>query len=183
MPLVPTIVTTETALQDILRLQQLNLKQHVAPEERKEQGFLTVQHTLEMLQLMHREAPSIIVKDGNELAGYALTMLRSCRQLIPTLEPMFHAFDPLTWKGKPLNDYAYYAMGQICVAKQYRGMGVFDLLYQHHRTTYQSRYDFIITEVSTSNTRSLRAHERVGFTTIHTYRDALDEWAVVLWAW
>jgi len=181
--LVPTIVTTDTELQDILHLQQLNLKQHVDAEEMKSQGFLTVQHTMELLQLMHAQAPGIIVKDEHALAGYALTMPRSCRQLIPALEPMFHAFDQLIWKGKLLNDYDYYAMGQICVAKQYRGMGVFDMLYQHHRHVYQSRFDFIITEVSTSNTRSLRAHERVGFTTIHTYRDALDEWAVVLWEW
>jgi RimJ/RimL family protein N-acetyltransferase len=36
-----------------------------------------------------------------------------------------------------------------------------------------------VTEVSTSNTRSLRAHARVGFEVVTTYRDATDEWAVV----
>jgi L-amino acid N-acyltransferase YncA len=74
-------------------------------------------------------------------------------------------------------------MGQICVDKAYRGKGVFELLYQKHREIFEKSYDFIVTEISTRNTRSLRAHEKVGFKTIHTYRDSMDEWNVVVWDW
>ncbi len=62
----------------------------------------------------------------------------------------------------------------------YRGQGVFDLLYAHHRQLFARQYDFVITEIATRNQRSQRAHERVGFETINTYRDELDEWNVVV---
>ena len=71
-------------------------------------------------------------------------------------------------------------MGQVCVDKDYRGKGLFDLLYQKHKEIYQDQYDFVITEVSTRNHRSIRAHQRAGFQTINTYCDELDEWAVVI---
>jgi len=43
--------------------------------------------------------------------------------------------------------------------------------------------DFVITEVSNDNHRSMRAHERIGFQTVSRHRDELDDWAVVLWDW
>lgn len=178
-----TTVSTGDELEQIILLQKKYLLGNINTDEMKSQGFLTVQHSREMLDQMHSLAPSIIIKDGGAVVGYALTMLRECRHLVAPLEPMFASFDHMQWHGKMLNDYSFYVMGQICVAKEYRGQGLFDMLYQGHRDTFHSSYDFIITEVATRNTRSMRAHERVGFQTIEIYRDALDEWAVVLWDW
>jgi ribosomal protein S18 acetylase RimI-like enzyme len=181
--LYPATVSDSSELQQILLLQKENLKQHVNNSEKQSQGFLTVEHTIDLLQQMHNLAPSIVVKDGEQLAGYALTMPTACKDLIPDLVSMFAHFNSLSWNGKPLSEFKYYAMGQICVRKSYRAQGVFDMLYQHHKEVYQDQFDFIITEISTSNPRSIRAHERVGFTFIDTFRDQIDEWAVVLWDW
>jgi ribosomal protein S18 acetylase RimI-like enzyme len=181
--LYPAIVSSISELQQILLLQKENLKQHVDNVEKQSQGFVTVEHTIGLLHEMHNLAPSIIVKDGEQLAGYALTMLNECKALVPELVTMFAHFNNLAWNGKPLSEFKYYVMGQICVNKAYRGQGVFDMLYHKHRDAYQHQFDFIITEVSTSNTRSIRAHERVGFATIDTYRDHIDEWVVILWDW
>jgi GNAT superfamily N-acetyltransferase len=183
MLLYPTTVSDIAELQQILQLQKENLKQQVNNAEKESQGFVTVKHTISLLQQMHELAPSIIVKDGEQLAGYALVMLKECATLVPELVTMFEHFNILSWKGKPLCEYNYYAMGQVCVAKNYRGKGVFDLLYEKHREVYQHTFDFILTEISISNPRSQRAHERVGFVTINTYKDAIDEWNVVLWDW
>jgi ribosomal protein S18 acetylase RimI-like enzyme len=181
--LYPTTVSGISELQQILLLQKENLKQHVDNTEKQSQGFVTVEHTIDLLQQMHNLAPSIIVKDEEQLAGYALTMLYECKALVPELVTMFAHFNNLSRNGKPLSEFKYYVMGQICVNKAYRGQGVFDMLYHKHRDVYMDRFDFIITEISTSNTRSIRAHERVGFTTIDTFSDHIDEWVVVLWDW
>ena len=74
-------------------------------------------------------------------------------------------------------------MGQVCIAAAYRGQGVFDMLYKKHKEIFSGKYDVVITDIATRNTRSLRAHARVGFKTIATYTDELDEWAVVVWDW
>ena len=178
-----TTVSSAGDLQQIIQLQRMNLIHHVDEITLKSQGFVTVQHTIEVLQQMHNLAPSIIIKEDNKVVAYALVMLNECRRLVSTLEPMFALFDKLIYNGKPLNEYRFYVMGQICIAKDFRGQGLFEMLYNKHRDIYQSQFDFIITEVSVRNQRSLRAHERVGFETLHTYKDELDEWAVIIWNW
>jgi GNAT superfamily N-acetyltransferase len=179
----PTTVTSKEELQQILDLQHTNLVGKLSTEEWQDQGFLTVEHTMEMLEAMHNMAPSIIVKDKERVVAYALTMLRECREVIPALVPMFEKLDELQWNGKPMNEYRFYTMGQICIDKAYRGQGLFDLLYKAHKNTFSATYDLLATEIATRNKRSLRAHERVGFKTINVYRDTLDEWAVVVWDW
>jgi len=176
-------VNTQTELQQILHLQQQNLRGSNDESVEKEQGFVTVIHNLPVLQQMHSFAPSIIVEDNGVLAGYALTMTKECSTLVPELFSLFSGLENLLYKEKPLTQYHFYVMGQVCVAANYRGKGVFDMLYQKHKEIFGNKYDFVITDIATRNTRSMRAHERVGFKKIKTYRDELDEWAVVIWDW
>ncbi|MGZ6124473.1 MAG: GNAT family N-acetyltransferase [Myxococcales bacterium] len=171
-------VQNERELERILELQRKNLARSLGPEEIAAQGFVTVEHTLDVLRRMHAIAPSIVARDGEELAGYALVMPAECRAFVPILAPMFQRLESLR-----LFRERFYVMGQICVAHAWRGKGVFDLLYRAHRHHLRSFYDCSITEVATRNRRSMRAHERVGFTVIDRYRDATDEWALLRWNW
>jgi hypothetical protein len=178
-----TTVNTDAQLQQILQLQAENLRTNISAETQQQQGFVSLQHTFPVLKQMHDIAPSIIATDGSQLAGYALTMPRECRHIVPDLEPMFSSFEQTHWNDRPLSEYRFYVMGQICVAEAWRGQGVFDALYQQHRASYSNNFDCIVTEIATRNLRSMRAHERVGFKTIHVHQDELDEWAVVIWDW
>jgi GNAT superfamily N-acetyltransferase len=178
-----TLAATTEELQQVLQLQQQNFIENIDNAEMRSQGFVTLHHDLATLQQMHELAPAVIIKEDNRVVGYALTMLKECRQLMPDLEPMFALFDELSWNNKPLNSFRFYVMGQICVAKKYRGQGLFEQLYEYHKKVYQSRFDLFVTEISTRNPRSLRAHEKTGFKTIHTHKDLLDEWVIVAWDW
>lgn len=165
----------------ILQLQRANLADSIDGDEQRSQGFVTAVHSLESLQQMHALGPSIIAKSGAELAGYALTMLVEARRFVPILDPMFQLLEQLSWRGRPLREVSHYVMGQVCVAKPFRGQGLFDALYRGHQATYRERFELLVTEVSVRNTRSLRAHERVGFEPLHRYRDEVDEWLVIGW--
>jgi GNAT superfamily N-acetyltransferase len=181
--LFPALVNTTEELQQILSLQKENLARNIDEDEMNSQGFVTLRHNLPVLEKMHRLAPSIIIKDNEQVVAYALTMLKECRSLIPDLESMFSLFEKISWQNKALIDYRYYVMGQVCIAKSYRGQGLFEKLYAHHRKIYHSQFDLLLTEVSFRNKRSLRAHEKVGFKIIYTQKDALDEWAILAWDW
>ena len=176
-----TLVSGDDDLEQILALQRANLASALSPDDVLSQGFVTVEHTLASLQRMHALAPSVIVREGDELAGYALVMPLETAELFPVLHTMFANFARLTWRGRPLSAHRYYVMGQVCVARPWRGRGVFDALYAGHREAYASRYDFTITEIAVRNTRSMRAHQRIGFEILDTYRDTTDTWAVVAW--
>ncbi len=84
----PQLVTSREELMQILQLQKRNLLQTISSEEMKSQGFVTMHHNLSMLEKMHDFAPSVIIKEGNELVGYALTMFQECRDVVPALVPM-----------------------------------------------------------------------------------------------
>src|SRR5215471_11611065 len=171
-------VRSERELEQVLELQQANLARNLSATQISEQGFVTVEHTLDLLQRMHALAPSIVAREGEALAGYALVMPLECRSFIPILEPMFARLQQIGMMKQ-----RFYVMGQICVASAWRGQGVFDLLYRAHRKYLRNAYDFSVTEVATRNTRSMRAHQRIGFEIIDRYRDATDEWALLSWDW
>jgi GNAT superfamily N-acetyltransferase len=177
------VVETENELEAIFLLNRKNLKKGLRPEEQSAEGFLTWLYSPELLRQMHELAPSIIIKDGEKVAAYALTTLPEARAFHPDLNAMFQHLEELSYKGQPLFSYRFYCMGQICVDKPYRGQGLVQELYSKHREEYHTRYELLLTEISTSNPRSQKAHEKVGFSTIHTYKDALDEWNVVVWQW
>ncbi|WP_223640070.1 GNAT family N-acetyltransferase [Corallococcus sp. EGB] len=182
-PYVVRSVQSREELEQVLALQRRNLPPSLSPEEQHAQGFVTVQHDLATLERMHALIPSIIAVQGADVVAYALVMPRECRPWVPVLDPMFALLEGLEHRGRPLRDQRFYVMGQVCVDKAHRGKGLFDALYHQHREQLRSRFDCVVTEVSVRNARSLRAHARVGFETIHTYRDASDTWAVVLWDW
>ncbi len=176
-------VTTLQELQDILILQKKYLAGTNNSEEEKEQGFVTVHHSNQKLELMHELAPSVIVKDEDAVIAYALVMLTEAVDLIPELQSMFQLFSQLSYKDQSLNNYRYYVMGQICIDKPYRGQGVFEMLYTKHKELMQSNYDFVVTEIATRNTRSIRAHKKMGFELLHHFKDETEEWDVVIWDW
>lgn len=170
-------------LQGILDLQQENLLQNITEAEKIEQGFVRVQHDLTLLEMLNNIEPHIIAKDGEEIAAYFLAMTKKSRNDVPMLVPMFEQFDELTFKGKSVSNYNYMAVGQVCIGKKYRGAGLFSKCYEAYRDVFKETYDFAITEISISNARSLKAHQKVGFEVIHTFKDEYETWAIVIWDW
>ena len=178
-----TTITKDSEIIQLLDLQRINLPKNISKATALEQGFVTVQHNFELLKAMNEAIPQVIAKDGDKVIGYALVMLPNFADLIPVLQPMFHLFSTIDYKGKKISDVRYYVMGQVCVGEDYRGLGVFGALYHKHRDLYSTDYEVCITEIAERNTRSIRAHERVGFQTIHIFQDETELWNVVAWDW
>lgn len=175
---------TEADLTGILDLQQRNLASSLSPEEMKSQGFLTVSHTPDILKKMQAIEPSLIAKDGQAVVGYALAMTPASKIDFPILEPLFDLFRKIEYKGRVISEYNYMIVGQTCIDKKYRGKGVLQKLYAAYKNRFQSSYDFAVTEIATKNLRSLHAHEKIGFQTVHQYTapDGVG-WTIVLLPW
>ena len=109
-------------LKAILDLQKANLEVNISEQELKEQGFVTVHHSLGLLQEMNASAPQIVAKDENEVVAYALAMLASFRDQIPVLVPMFEMIEKLEYKGAPISDFSYFIMGQVANTIRLRKM-------------------------------------------------------------
>jgi hypothetical protein len=174
----------ESDLQGILALQRRNLITNLSKEEILAQGFVTVRHSLNDLQKMNAIEQHVIATENNKVIAYLLAMTSASKNDIPVLVPFFETLENIQFEGQSLTAFNFIVVGQACVDKAYRGQGVFDKCYQFYRTNFQQKYEFVVTEIVAKNHRSQRAHERVGFKTIHEYIAPDNEvWNIVLMDW
>lgn len=162
-------------LEQILALQQANLSVAISAEEKQNEGFVTVVHHLPLLNRMNDRCAHIIAVLDNRVIGYALSMHPEFGEEIEVLKPMFRKIA----KHHTIRS-SYIVMGQICVAKKYRGKGVFRGLYNEMRRFSAPDYRSIITKVDRDNSRSLQAHYAIGFTLISSYRSDGTEWELII---
>lgn len=161
-------------LEQILALQQQNLPKNITAEEGEKEGFVTVEHTMDILKAMNDVCGHIIAVDNGKVVGYALCMHPKFADEIEVLKPMFKELDNIVGLSKN-----FMAMGQICVAKSHRGKGIFRNLYLAMKNKLPEEFDTIITEVDGKNIRSLSAHTAIGFKTLKVYYTGDKEWHIV----
>ncbi|MGZ9677366.1 N-acetyltransferase family protein [Flavobacterium sp. GNP001] len=165
-------------LEQIRELQLQNSCFQISTEEKTKEGFVTIQHTVSLLEKMNNACKHIIAKDHTKVIGFALVMLPSFKAEIPALQPLFTRIEQLVAR-----EAKYVVMGQICISKDYRKQGVFRALYHFYREQLQGEFDVLITEVATLNQRSLQAHQAIGFKIIATYLEHDLEWNIIQWNW
>ncbi len=164
-------------LRQVLALQQKNMANVLSPKEVLEEGFITIGHTLEILEKMNKACPHVIAKDNGKVVGYALVMLPDFRDEIPMLRPMFTSADLLLPCKK------YVAMGQICIAKSHRKQGIFRGMYHYYRAQLRNDFDCLFTEIASTNKRSLEAHMAIGFKVVKSQITNGVSWELVNWDW
>jgi predicted GNAT superfamily acetyltransferase len=160
-------------LEQILQLQKANLPTVVPSEIQKKEGFVTVEHSMDLLGRMNDACPHFIVKSGDKVVGYALSMHPKFGNEIEVLRPMFSEINK-HYKGTD-----FIVMGQICIAKDFRRKGLFRRLYMEMLRGIQPEFSVIITEVDSENSRSMNAHYKIGFQTITTYKSDNHDWVLM----
>ncbi len=177
------LTETDKELIGIRALQESNLHRNLSIEEASEEGFVTASYTLEFLKYMHEAHPSVIAKDGDEVVGYALVATHAVSHQHDLLKGLFSEIDALEYKGLIMKGRRYVVVGQLCVGKGYRGKGLAKRMYDFFRDALREKYDFALTDVVSSNLRSLRAHEKTGFIVAGTLQYGGVDWDLVLWDW
>lgn len=170
--------STTEELNQILKLQEQNLRDLISEEQKQVDGFVTLKHDFKMLKKMNDACMHSIAKQDGKVIGYALSMLRGFKNDIPLLLPMFQKIDAaLKKQNDTLN---YIVMGQICVDKSCRSKGVFRGLYNYMASELKHKFNAIITKVDTKNIRSSNAHKAVGFEVLKTYTSNNQLWEVII---
>ena len=178
-----TLAKDKKDLEGIKQLQQNNLSKKLSKEEAMREGFLSAEYSTEFLKIMHDASPSVIAKDGEEVVGYALVAVQSVRQHHELLADLFNSIDTKLYKGLALKNSNYVVVGQLCVAKAYRGQGLVQKMYEYFKDCLSIQYDYCITDVASDNPRSLKAHLKTGFTVIDSLNYGGISWNIVLWDW
>lgn len=179
-----TFAESVNDLTGILALQAKNLARSLCENEIETQGFVTVEHSFDLIKKLNDTERHIIAKEKNRVIGYVLSMTKKARFDIPVLYSMFEVFDQTLFKGSFISEGNFIIVGQVCVDKEFRGQGIFEQCYRRFREYHKNKYDFAITEIATTNLRSLHAHKRIGFSELTSYTDQYNTtWIVVVWDW
>jgi ribosomal protein S18 acetylase RimI-like enzyme len=176
-------VTGSSELLGIKKLQQDNLKINLSKQEAESQGFVTAEYSMDFLETLHRACPSIIAKDKETVAGYALVAVKSVRHQHDLLSDLFNSIDKIVYDGHLLENSKYVIVGQLCVARDYRGLGLVQKMYDYYKSSLAGEFDYCLTDVARDNIRSLRAHEKSGFRIIDTLEYGGLGWNIILWDW
>ena len=181
-----TTAQCDDDIRAILALQQTNLMRNTSTEMQNSDGFVTIQYEYDALRKINSTMPSVIAKDASgNLIGYTLAIPPEFVATLPALGSLFTLIESLQYEGKPIQDHAYYVMGQSCVAFGFRGQQVLARMLHKHRELYKDRSRLLITSISQKNPRSLRAHLSAGFERFKSFHDPLldDTWYMIMWDW
>lgn len=176
-------VTEPGELAGIKKLQNENLRSIISQDERDREGFVTAEYTLEFLQRMHDEEPSVIAKDGDQVVGYVLAATREAGRQHALLSYLFDVIDTKLYGGKSLRNIHYVVVGQLCVGKGYRGQGLVQRMYDLYRSELSGKYSCCLTDIDEANPRSLKAHLKSGFQVLDTLHYEGSNWHIVIWDW
>ncbi len=185
-----SLVEGDEDMRSILQLQRENLGKYIDKKEAEKEGFVTAEYTLEFLKLMNDGSPSIIAKDGDVLVGYALVARKETLfgKMHPLLDDLFSELDKTIYKTSDHQDIVlgnqnYLVVGQICVKKGYRSIGLLQNMYEYYKNTYSSQYQYLVTDIAQSNQRSMKAHIKRGFQILRTINFEGNPFDIVLWDW
>ena len=147
--MIATIVTTDNELEEIVELSHKSLRTKISVVQQQQQGFITWNYSFQLLKQMNDQCAHVIVKDKGNVVGYALVALKEASIFHKDLNAMVAHLGTLEYENELLQQYRFYVMGQICVDEDYRGKGVFQMLYQQHKKLFENGFDFVVTEIST----------------------------------
>jgi len=176
-------VTEPSELEGIKKLQEENLKKNLTAEQAELEGFVTADYSIDFLQQLHGENPSVIAKDKERVVGYALVALPAARHQHALLADLFDAIDTIEYDNQLLRNSKYVVVGQLCIARGYRGTGLLQKMYQYYKESLMMEFDYCITDVAENNPRSLKAHQKSGFQIIATLKYGGLDWNIILWDW
>lgn len=178
-----TRVSNDQELIEIRELQIKNLKKNLTQEQIETEGFVTFDYPLDFLKKMHSLSPSIIAKYNNKVIGYAIVATREALQDNVSLADFERTVNQIVYQNDILVERNYVVVGQLCVEKEFRGMGVTGKMYHYFRQCLSNEFDCAITDVAQNNPISQKAHIKYGFKVIHSEFYENLNWFIMLWDW
>jgi len=176
-------VTEDWEIEGIKALEEANNLVNISTEEKEKEGFVTASYSLELLRKMNEIQPSIIAIHEKKVVGYAMVTDKELYGQHTLLDSLFDALVDMNYQGKKLGESKVVLVGQLCVAKPFRGQGLVSKMYDFFKDCLINQYDYCVTDISEANPRSIRAHEKCGFKIINTLEYEGVKWHIVMWDW
>ena len=171
----------EKDLPQIESLQRANLARNVDDAQKEKEGFVSVETDLPLLSQINRDIGILVAKADDKLVGYEMPLGLEHAAQIPLLDPFIKRFTQLDYEERKIRDSRWVIEGQICVSRDYKGLGISEELHKHFIDMLKGRYDLIITEISDQNPKSLHVHtKKLGMKVCDQYHAEGRNWFVLM---
>jgi hypothetical protein len=160
-PLIEPLVFRRAEPQDyaqIVIMQNENLSTVLTAEEKASGGFLSVPLSVEDFQVMNQEIAVVVASCGKEVVAYHCASSCQYHQSVPLCACMMERFANVLYEGKPLVHYTCFVVGPMCIAKNYRGKGIYLQLWQELMKHIPAGLEMGVAPASEANPRALHAH-------------------------
>ena len=167
------IVYRNAVPEDIPAVEDLQRRYHVETiaEEDKADGFVTTLFTSEQfLSLIKDENGLAIACEGKTLVSYAMAASWEYWSAWPLFQHMIADLPTIQYLGRTLSTENSYQYGPVCIAREYRGRGVLENIFEFSRQQMAHRFPVMVTFINQINPRSYDAHTRkVGMELLKTF--------------
>jgi hypothetical protein len=154
----------------VLALQELNLYDRLSEAERKKEGFVTTPFTPQQLEEVIGKEGLFVGRAGDQVMGYAFAGTWAYFEQWPIFPYMVSRFPNLNFQGKEITTANSFQYGPVCIAKEYRGQGWFNHIFEAMRLVWAQKYPISITFINQVNERSVAAHvKKLGWTIIDEF--------------
>lgn len=159
-------------LRDVPKILQLHYQYHldsITPED-KAHGFVTTPFTTTQLERLVDERGIVIALNEGRVLAYVMAASWTFWSQWPMFTYMEQELPKLNFRGRQLNNTNSYQYGPVCIAREFRGDGLLQHLFECSRQEMMTRYPFLVTFINKKNPRSYAAHTRkIGLEVIHEF--------------
>ncbi len=154
-----TRVAIESDINEILKLQSLNLFTNLSEVERAA-GFVTTPFTVKQIKALLSQTGVFVAEKEGMIAGYVFAGNWDFFSQWAIFPYMVSRFPQLEFQGTQINASNTFQYGPVCIAQTLRGGRVFPELFETMRSSFSSRFQIGVTFINKANPRSLAAHTR-----------------------
>lgn len=133
-------------------------------------GFISVRFTVDDLVEMADNGVTVVAVSSDTTAG--VLSAQTCEynvSRIPLVKEMVKALAGKVFEGQAIDTTTSIVCGPVCVAKEFRGLGVMEHMYELLKREAKPNYPLGLTLISQGNPRSLRAHEKIGMQKVTSF--------------
>lgn len=159
-------------MEDLPAVAKLQSLYHIATisQRDRDDGFVTTLFSNTQFEdLIVKEDGLAVAIHGDEVVAYAMAASWQYWCNWPLFQHMIADLPRNSFHGHRLSCENTYQYGPICIHRDYRGSQVLPNLFEFSRRQMVSRFPILITFINRINSRSLRAHTKLGLEIIKDF--------------
>jgi len=159
---------SETDMGRIMDIQSENHRENLTPSQQKD-GYLSIAFSADEFRAFDNDLCVAVAKENDEVIGYCCISSAQFNSQFPILDQIVAGVSSYSipgTQGTPVKEKAC-VWGPVCISRSHRGKGALKRLSSFGLEIARDMgYLYCLSFISSENTRSLRAHEKLSFHTV-----------------